>query len=106
MQTLNFYPIYQAAILTHTKNTTVRLGDQSAKYTIGECGITFSWEVPPSKHVKPHHFVSIISVDVVLLKSYLTWVDNSENTLEVLQLVYRTQISPDDMVTVITWRNV
>jgi hypothetical protein len=106
---LNFYPYYEELLRRKQKTKTIRLGDQTSKYTIGKhLTLTSGWNSTDIVEVGSIEVLDCYSKPIrSLTDSDLQ--GESPDCLKaqavpfVLSAIYRRVVSEDDLVTVIRW---
>jgi len=110
MKQLNLFPYYEELIRSQEKTTTIRLGNKTNHYKIGdEIVITIGWE--EKNGVKINHG----KITNIYLKkiSELNYEDlegespdciNKKSVKYVISSIYRKIVNNDDYVTVIKWK--
>ena len=109
MKQLNLYPYYENLIQSKTKTTTIRLGDRTNKYEVGDVVvITVGWDEKEAKEIAQG---SIMNIKMKKIKELVNkdlkgespdCVDNHA-VKYVLSAIYRKIVNDDDFITIIYW---
>lgn len=110
MKQLNLYPYYENLIQSKTKTTTIRLGDRTNKYEVGDVVvITVGWDEKEAKEIAQ---ASIMNVKMKKINELNDLDLNGESpdcvfkdsVKYVMSSIYKTIVNDDDYVTIIKWR--
>ena len=111
MKILNFYPYYDNLLREKSKWTTIRLGDQRSKFSVGQIAmLTIGW-VENEANAKLGQ-VEITSVDYKRIED-LTEEDihgespdctKKDSIAFVISAVYKKVVTNKDYVTIIKWK--
>jgi len=110
MKILNFYPYYEALLRTRTKSTTIRFGDQTEKYHVGDdVIITVGWNEESVKEVGKAYITSVQrkkvkEIDQTDLNGEGPDFRNVEAAKYVLSAIYRKIVDEADTVTIVKWK--
>jgi len=106
---LNLYPYYEELITSQKKTTTIRLGDKTDRFRIGEeISITVGWDEKEGVVINNGKIVD------VRLKKINELNDNDLNgespdcvfkdsVKYVISSIYRKIVNDDDLVTIVKW---
>ena len=106
---LNFYPYYARLLSSRRKTTTIRLGNQTGRFSNGDVvRITVGWNVESNSEIAKARITHIETKRVIEinrddLEGESPDCRNKGAIIYVLSAIYRRIVSDNDTVTIVKW---